>query len=125
MNKNVTRGVVIACLLALSGCAAVLIGGGVAGGIAIAKDTVELNLDKRYDTVWAVCLKEISAMGGTVTLRDKQAGTIQATIRETNLELTLTRLTPQTVQTRIKARKNLFPDIETATALSNRISARL
>lgn len=109
----------------LAGCAAVLIGGGVAGGLTIAKDTVELNADRPYNTAWSATLKEIKKMGGVLIIEDKKAGKIEANIKESKVEITLNQITPKTVQMRIKARKNLFPNIELANTLSTKIAARL
>lgn len=110
---------------ALAGCAAILIGGGVAGGLTISKDTVELNADRPYNTVWSATLKEIKKMNGVLIIEDKKAGKIEANIKESKVEITLNQITPSTVQVHIKARKNLFPNIELANTLSTKIAARL
>ena len=121
----ITGGMAVFFCFAAYGCAAVLVGGGVAGGIAISKDTVELNIDKSYNRAWAVCIKEIKKMNGHIKLQDKKGGKIEADIKETQVEITLTQLTQATVQIQIKARKNYFPNIELANELSNKISADL
>lgn len=111
--------------VSLCGCALLLIGGGVAGGVAVSKDTVELNIDRNYSSVWSVTLDEFKRAKGTITLQDKEAGKIEASIEDSKVESQLKQLTPKTVQLQIKARKNLFPNIELASRLSNKISNRL
>jgi hypothetical protein len=113
--------------LLLYGCAAVLIGGGlgVVGGIAISKDTVESTLDKDYERVWSAATKEIRALNGTISMEDRRNGRMEACIRNAHVRVTINQLTPKTVQVRIKARKNLFPDIDLANKLSTRIAERL
>jgi len=65
----------------LSGCVAVLVGGGVAGGIALSKDSASVNLDKSFDQAWNVTYKQLEKMGA-INLQDKKSGKIEANIPE-------------------------------------------
>lgn len=108
------------------GCALFLIGGGVAGGMAISKDTIEGSLDKNLDTVWKAA-REVVMKEGFIRLEDKAHGTIEAEVRKSQVNIQVIQLTPQTVQIRVKARKGykLIPDIKLANELYNKISQKI
>ena len=78
--KKIFLGLVgIFLVSSLCGCAAVLVGGGVAGGVAISKDTAKLEIDANYDSVWDAAYKTIDDMG-IISLRDQEAGKIEVTL---------------------------------------------
>ena len=60
-------------LFSLCGCAALLIGGGVAGGIAISRDTAKLESDTSFQRAWTVTYKTLDSLG-VINLEDKKSG---------------------------------------------------
>ena len=108
----------------LSGCAAVLIGGAVAGGVAISKDTAKLEKDTSYDRAWSIAYKTINNMG-RIDLQDKKAGKIQADIKDAKVTAQITQITAKSVRIEVKARKNLFPNIDLAVDIINKINSKL
>ena len=111
-------------LLSISGCVAVLVGAGVAGGIAISEDTVKLERDTSFRRAWAVSTNTVKSMG-SITLQDKTAGKIEAIVRDTKIHLNVLPVTPKTVRIEVKARKNFLPNINLATEIINTINSRL
>ena len=112
--------------LCLQGCAALLIGtAGVIGGVAISEDTVQSDMDATFDQVWNNTLNEIEKMGGTVKLKEKFRGVIEARARSSNIRIELERITDKTIRIRVKARKNYLPNIKLAHELSARIIKKL
>ena len=119
--------VVVALLLSsflLCGCLAILVGSGVAAGVAISEDTVRLNKDASFNHAWSVTHRTLKDMG-EINLQDKNSGRIEANIRNSTVTAQIKELTAKTVSIEIKARKNLFPNIDLATEISNKLSSRL
>ena len=108
----------------LYGCVAVLIGAGVAGGIAISEDTAKLEVDTSFRRAWGASYKTIESMG-TITLRDKEAGKIEATVRESKVTVQIVAVTAKTVRVEVKARKNLLSNTDLAMEIINKINSRL
>ena len=122
------RKILLACLmtvfcLSFYGCAAVLIGAGVAGGVAISEDTAKLEVDTNYKHAWSVTYDTIKKMGA-INTQDKDAGKIEANIQDTKIEAKVIPLTPKTVRIEIKARKNLLPNMDLAMMIVNRINSK-
>ena len=110
--------------LCLSGCALFLVGAGVAGGVAISKDTAKLEIDSSYNKAWRAAHTTAVQMG-KVTLQDKKAGKIEAMIQDSKVNITVIQVTPKSIRVEVKARKNLLPNIDLAVEVSNQISNKL
>jgi hypothetical protein len=124
MKKICVLGVCALMLLSLCGCAALLIGGGVAGGIAISKDTAKLEKDSSFWHAWDVTHRVLSDIGG-ISLQDKRAGKIEADIRDSKVTARITQITNASIRITVKARKNLLPNMDLAVELINKINDRL
>lgn len=118
--------VILVAFLSMSsyGCAVALIGAGVAGGVAISRDTAEIAKDTSYDKAWSVTEKTIKDMG-MIKLQDRKAGKIEATVEDSQIEAHVTQITPKTVKVRVKARKNYFPNVDLAMKIVNKINEKL
>jgi hypothetical protein len=112
----------IGCL-GLYGCAAVLVGAGVAGGIAISEDTAKLEVDTNFDRAWKITLNTVKSMG-VVGSSDRDSGKIEATIQDSKVEAKIIPLTAKTVRIQVKARKNLLPNMDLAMRIINRINSK-
>jgi hypothetical protein len=113
----------IGSLLGAYGCAAVLIGAGVAGGVAISEDTAKLDIDTSYSRAWKVTYDTIKDMGA-INIQDKDSGKIEANIQNTQVVAKVLPLTAQTVRIEVKARKNLLPNMDLAMLIVNRINSK-
>ena len=116
--------ILTATSLCVSGCAALLVGAGVAGGYAISKDSVrntfDLPKDLVYDQSYAVA-KEM----GTVTVEDRAHGLIKAKIQDVNVTITIKPLTKKSVQLIVKGRNNfLMPKVDVAQEVYTKIIER-
>lgn len=120
MKSRLLALLLLSLCIVTSGCAAVLVGAGAAGGIAISKDSASVNLDKSFDAAWKVTYKQLEKMGA-INLQDKKAGKIEANIQDSEVTANIKQLTPKTVTIDIKARKNLFPNLTLAEDILNRI----
>ena len=123
MKKILMTCFVVASLLSVYGCAAVLIGAGVAGGVAISEDTAKLEVDTSYGRAWKVTYDTIHSMGA-INTQDKDSGKIEANVQDTRIEAKIIPLTPQAVRIEIKARKNLLPNMDLAMRIINRINSK-
>jgi hypothetical protein len=105
-----------------SGCAAVLLGAGVIGGMAISDDTVQSYVDKNFNSLWKISLDILGKMG-SVTERDKDKGIIKAVVEKSNVTVKLEVITEKTTRLKVSARKirKLLPNIDLATKINNRI----
>lgn len=109
-------------LLLFSGCALFLVGGGVAGGIAISRDTIEGNWDKSIDRIWDAA-RGVIMSEGFIRLEDKPHGTLDAEVRKSQVNIDIQKISEKTVRLRVKARKGyrLLPNIDLANELYNKI----
>lgn len=116
----------LSVILLLYGCAAVLIGTGVAGGIAISEDTVKLEKSTSVAHAYAVTYSTLERMG-VIILENKYAGRIEAEVQNSKVTAQIESLTPKTIRIKITARKdfNLIPNIDLAMEIINRINNRL
>lgn len=109
--------------LLLGGCAPLIVGGalGVVGGYAISRDTVAGASDKDYEALWDAAL-EVSNSFGIVKKQDRQKGTLQFNIGNTNVVvISLEKLTAKTSQLKVRAKKHHFPDLKMAEKVFIRI----
>lgn len=114
------------CFPIFSSCALFLVGGGIAGGIAISEDTIEGNVDKSLDPVWNAA-REVIMSEGFIRIEDKPHGIIEAEVRKSQVNLDIRKITEKTVRIQVKARKGykLIPDLDLANDLYNKINAKL
>lgn len=117
---------VFVCLaLAFSGCAAVLVGAGVAGGYAISKDSVKDHFDISKDRVFKTSLSVAKDMG-QVTLEDSKNGLIKAQAKEVDITITVKQLTKKTVELKVKGRNKFkMPAVDVAQEVYTKIVEKL
>ena len=127
LAKILKCSVIIALLFAngllFSGCAAVIVGSalGAVGGYAISRDIVAGASDKDYEALWDAAL-EVSNSMGIVKRQDRQKGTMQFNIGNTNVVvISLEKLTAKTSQLKVRAKKHHFPDLKMAEKVFIRI----
>jgi len=115
----------MAAWLGLSGCAAVLIGAGAAGGYAISNDSVKNAFDRSPRQVYRHSLAVVKKMGET-TMEDVKNHRIEARVQEVNVVVTIKSLTKQTVELEVSARnKLLMPRVDVAQEVYNAIVERM
>lgn len=110
--------------LALCGCAVLLLGGGIAGGIAISKDTAKLEKEVNFNHAWKTTYDVIADMG-TIESSNKDAGKIEAKVRSSNVTAHIIQVTPKSVRIEIKSRKAMFPNLDLAMEITNKINSKL
>lgn len=114
------------CLLfSCYGCAAILLGAGVLGGMAISDDTVQSYIDKNLDSLWKISVDVLTKVG-SIEEKDKDKGIIKASVEKSNVTLKFEMVTEKTTRLKITARKirNLLPDIKLAASINNLIVKR-
>lgn len=127
MRMRHMRVAVVAALLAggLSGCAALLIGAGAAGGYAISKDSITNHYDLSSTVVYQAA-REVIGEEGLVTLEDEHRGIMKAEILDANLTIQVRKVSDRTTQLKVKARNDLLlPKIDIAQNVYNKIDRRL
>ena len=123
-SKKVLIAALIGLCLGGSGCALLLVGAGAAGGYAIGKDSVKNHYDLSQDRVFRTALVVTKELG-QVSEEDPAHGIIRARVGETSVTITVKPLTKKTVELKVKARKNLMPDVDIAQQIYNKINSRL
>lgn len=123
------RKIAVAGLLAtavgFSGCAAALIGAGVAGGYALSKDSVTGHFDQKKARVYRAGLKVAKKMG-EVTLEDSETGRIQAKIDESDVTISVKPLTDKTTELEVSARNKFkMPAVDLAQNVYEKIGEQL
>ena len=112
--------------LVLSGCAAVLVGAGAAGGYAIGPDYVQGETDKDFSGIYNSALDVAGIMGVIQSKYSSPAvGKIRAKVENSSLEISIERLTRHTLRLKVKSRKNLMPNIALAQKVYNNILQRV
>ena len=112
-------------MLGASGCAALLIGAGAAGGYAISKDSIKNHFDLSPDHVYRIS-RDVAGELGLVTTEDPRHGLIQADVQGSTVTITIKPVSEKTVELKVKARDKIFlPKIEIAQTVYNKIVARL
>jgi len=111
--------------LALGGCAAILVGAGMAGGYAISKDSVSNHFDLPRNDVYRAA-RAVAAESGLITLEDEHRGLIKATVEGAKVTIEVSKVSDHTVKLKVKARNDLMmPAIDVAQAIYNKIFERL
>lgn len=116
----------ISLLFILAGCAAVLVGAGIAGGMELGQDSARIAKDTSFANAYQATFKTLEEMG-TVLSENKYAGKIEAEVRESKITAQIDRLTPKTVRIKITARKNVtfLPNAELAQEILNRVISKI
>ena len=115
----------LAATLGFSGCAAVLIGAGAAGGYALSKDSVKIHFDLSKDRIYKTSLGVTKDMG-QVMLEDQKNGKIQAKVKEADITITVKPLTKKTVELKVQGRNKFkMPAVDVAQEVYNKIAERL
>jgi len=112
-------------LTQLSGCIFLLAAGaGAVGGYAITRDTIQGEYDARQDDAYRASV-EVCGMLGTVLAKSPSEGTVEATVNEARVLVTITRLTQEAVRIKVKARRGIFPRLGTAERVFVKIVSEL
>lgn len=114
----------IAVLLALSGCAPVLLAAGAVAGYAVSRDSVVLDLDHPVDRVWDAAVEEVKA-AGTLKKENPKRRRLDAQIDEADVVVTVKALSPSTVRVVVRARKTLLPKPDVAQRVAFGIQRRV
>ena len=118
---------IVSCLLSVvlfSGCVAIILGAGVAGGIAISQDTIRLQSNTNRDRAFNVTHQTLDRMG-IINKEDPKAGTIESTVEDSHVVARIIPVTKNSMRIEIKARKNLLPNMDLASKIVNDINSRL
>jgi hypothetical protein len=117
-------GYLLLTIVLVSGCVPILLGAGVAGGIMVTKDSVQLQYDTDLAKAWKAVHSAFDRMG-IINVQDEKGGTIDGTIQESHVTARITPVTTSSVKIEVKARKNLLPDMDLANKVINDINNRL
>ena len=119
MRKIIILGVLV---FFLSGCAAMLVGAGAAGGYAIGKDYIQGESDKNFESVYNSAVNIAGILGIIQSqFSNPSIAKIKARVESGTLEINIERLTRQTLRLKVKSRKNLMPNIELAQKVYSKI----
>lgn len=102
-------------LLAISGCAPLIIGSavGALGGYAISRDTVQGETDIEYDRLWNAVVT-VARIKGIIKSEDYTQGYLTAETESSKVWVRLIRLTKATTRLRVSARKYHLPNLRLA-----------
>ncbi|MDD3374321.1 MAG: hypothetical protein PHY73_01175 [Candidatus Omnitrophica bacterium] len=97
--------------LTAGGCVYAVVGGlGALGGYAISPDTVEGDSELDYDTIWDSAVEIVGVMG-LIQTKDYKLGTIKAIVNGAAVTIDIAQISSLEVRLRVKARKNMLPNI--------------
>ncbi len=107
-----------------SGCTAVLIGAGVAGGLVISEDSAKFSVDKDFSHAWAAS-HQVLSKEGKITSEDKTAGKMEAVMGDSRVVVLVKAITRRSTSIEVRARKNLLPHVALSAEISRKIQERL
>ena len=109
-----------------SGCIAVVAAGGagMVGGYALSRDTFEGVTNKSQDELWEAAYKVVSIMG-VINEDRRKTGNLQAIVYGNRVSITIVPVNLTTCKLRVKARKNIFPQIGLAQEVYTKIINQL
>lgn len=111
-------------LLVLNGCTVALIGAGAAGALVVSQDGVSTYIDSDVSSIWRLS-SEVLRQSGQILESDRKSGTIKAIVKNSKVKVLIEEVTSKTVKLKVKARKNLLPNVELAHDLATKILERL
>ncbi len=112
-------------LMMLCGCAPILVGAGAVGGYAISRDTIKNTFDLEASHVYRVS-REVVGELGLIVGEDQAHGRIQADVQGTKVTVTVSPVSERSVELKVSARRNvIFPKVDIANTVYNRIAGRL
>jgi|GEM_PF-679843 len=97
-----------AAVLALSGCAPVLIAAGAVVGYGVSRDSVILDMEHPPETAWKAAMEEIKSVG-TIKREDPNLRRVDAQVEGIDVVVTVKSLTSSTTRVVVRARKYLLP----------------
>ena len=124
MNNSLKAWALAVFLVLNSGCTAMLIGAGVAGGLVISEDSAKFSVDKGFSHAWAAS-RQVLSKEGKMTSEDKTAGKMEAAVGESRVIVFVKATTRRSTTIEVKARKNLLPHVALSTEISRKIQERL
>ncbi len=112
-------------LTQLCGCIFLIAAGaGAVGGYAITRDTIQGEYDAGKDDAYRAAV-EVCGMLGTVMAKSASEGSVEATVDQANVAVTITPLTQEAIRIKVKARRGIFPRLGTAERVFVKIVAQL
>jgi hypothetical protein len=124
MNSFLKAWAVAVFLVLNSGCTAMLIGAGVAGGLVISEDSAKFSVDKDFSHAWAAS-HQVLFKEGKITLEDKTAGKMEAALGDSRVVVLVKAITRRSTSIEVKARRNRLPHVALSTEISRKIQERL
>ncbi len=124
MNNSLKAWIVAVFLVFNSGCAAMLIGAGVAGGLGSREDAAKFNVDKDFNHAWAAS-HQVLSKEGKMTSEDKTAGKMEAAVGDSRVIVLVKAITRRSTSVEVKARRNLLPHPALSAEISRKIQERL
>ena len=126
MKKFFTGIFITVLCLSQNGCALFAVGAAGAGGYSISDDTIEGIQKASFNQAW-MAMRSTIQKEGAITLEDKTRGVIHASVKGSDVEGTVNRVSSSTVKINIKARKTkgVFPDLDLAESLYDKTAGKL
>jgi hypothetical protein len=110
MRKFVLLLLLSAATLNLTGCWFVVGGAaGAAGAYVLSNDSIEVNTDKPYDSLWSAALT-VARIRGKIQIEDPAGGRIEAAVGSTLIKISLIRITDATTKLKVSGRKHHMPN---------------
>lgn len=126
MRKLAVGILLISLILLISGCAAVLVGAGVVGGIELSTDSAKVAKDTSFESAYAATHQTLQQMG-TIIQENKYSGRIEAEVRDSKIKAQISRVSRATVSIKITARKKVafLPNPDLAQEILNNIMLKM
>ncbi len=108
-----------------SGCAALLVGAGAAGGYAISKDSIQNRFQAPASEAYRISHEVVEA-AGFITDEDERRRFIKASVDGADVTISVTPMSQRSIELKVRARRYVvFPKISVAQRLYNEIAQQL
>lgn len=114
MRKTTLALMGVLALAQLSGCIFLIAAGaGAVGGYAITRDTIQGDYDADQRDAYRAAV-EVCGMMGTVLAKSPSLGSVEATVNNASVTVSITQLTKEAIRVKVKARRGIFPSLSNA-----------
>jgi hypothetical protein len=126
MKKFMVVLLILSLISIFAGCAAVLVGAGVVGGMELSSDSAKIAKDTSFDAAYSATYRTLQDMGA-IMRENKYSGKIEAEVRDSKITAQISRVSRNTVSVKITARKKgtFLPNADLAQEILNNAMQKL
>lgn len=112
-------------LCSITGCSALMLGGGAAGGASLAMDTIRLERFVNYENAWGAAIETLNEMNAKIISDDQDKGIIKSELNGADITISIMQLKSRPTSIDVKVREKGFPNLKLADTIVEAINEQL